>query len=122
MKRVYVAGAYNASNIVDALENMRKGMRASTEVFLAGFAPFVPWFDYHFNLMLQEGEKLTIQDYYNYSIAWLKVSDIMLVVEGWENSKGTKKEIEVAKEIGIPIYYRLEQMIHEETMKSIPLA
>jgi hypothetical protein len=122
MKRVYVAGAYNADNIVSALENMRKGMRVSTEVFLAGFAPFVPWFDYHFNLMLREGEKLTIEDYYEYSIAWLKVSDAMVLVPGYENSKGTKKEIEIAKELGIPIYYTVESMAHEETMKDIPLA
>jgi len=68
MKKVYVAGAFSGDNVLTILDNMRKGMRLATEVLLAGFAPFVPWFDYHFQLNLREGETLKVEDYYNYSM------------------------------------------------------
>lgn len=110
MKRIYVAGPYSASNIVKVLDNIREGMRESLEVLLAGYSPFVPWFDFHFQLMLRENETLSVEDYYEYSIAWLDVSDAMLVLPGYETSKGTLKEIERANELSIPIFYSLEDL------------
>ena len=111
MKRVYIAGAYNADNVVSVLDNMRRGMRAATEVLLKGYAPFVPWFDYHFNLMLREGEELDLNDYYKYSITWLGVCDAVLVVPNSEFSNGTKSEIEYAKRKAIPVFYSLLDLI-----------
>ena len=64
MRRVYVAGAYSASNVISVLDNIREGMRLSTQVLLLGYAPFCPWLDHHFQLMLREGEKLSVDDYY----------------------------------------------------------
>ena len=107
MKRVYVAGAFSADNVLTVLDNMRRGMRLGTEVLLAGYAPFVPWFDYHFQLMLKEGESLKVQDFYDYSMAWLEASDCVLLVPGYENSKGTNAEIKRANKLGIPVYYNL---------------
>ena len=92
------------------MSNMNKGMRAGTETFLAGYAPFVPWFDYQFCLMLRENEKLTLMDFYNYSMAWLEASDAVLVIPGYEKSKGTLREIARAKELGIPVFYSLEDL------------
>ena len=109
-KRIYVAGAYSADNITDVLGNMRKGMRLSVDVLLAGYAPFCPWLDYHFSLMLREGEKLSIQDYYDYSMAWLEVSDAILLVPGYNGSKGTQMEIFRAYDLGIPIYASLDTL------------
>ncbi len=110
MKRIYIGGAYNADNIVDALNNMRKGMRLGTKVLLRGYCPFVPWFDYHFQLNIREWEKLTIDDYYRYSFGWLEVSDALLLVPGWEESKGTLMEIEYAREHDIPIFYDIKDL------------
>jgi hypothetical protein len=108
--RIYVAGAYSSDNVISILDNMRRGMRLGTEVFLKGYAPFVCWFDYHFQLMLRGEEKLSVEDYYNYSIAWLDVSNAVLVVPGSENSAGTQKEIERAKELRMPVFYNLKEM------------
>ena len=110
MKRVYIAGAYSADSVIGVLDNMRRGMRPSVKVFLAGYAPFVPWFDFHFQLMLREGETLTVEDYYRYSMAWLEVSDAVLVLPNSEDSKGTQAEIKRARELGIPIFYSLEEL------------
>lgn len=110
MKRVYIAGAYSADNVLTVLDNIRNGMRAGLDVLLLGYAPFVPWFDFHFQLMLRGNEKLTVQDYYNYSIAWLEVSDAVYVLPKSELSKGTQNEIARAKELNIPVYYDLFEL------------
>ena len=113
MKRVYIAGAYSANNVIEILDNIREGMRLATKVFLLGYSPFCPWLDFHFQLMLRGAEKLTVEDYYRYSIAWLEVSDVMLLVPGWQSSKGTKTEMEIAYKMDIPIYYDIKELNHE---------
>jgi len=110
MKRVYIAGAYSADNVITVLDNMRRGMRKSTEVLLAGYSPFCPWLDYHFQLMLRENEILTVEDYYRYSMAWLEVSDVVLVLPNSDKSNGTQAEIKRAEELNIPICYSLEEL------------
>ena len=98
--RVYVAGAYSAPNVIGVLDNMRRGMLLAYKVLKAGFAPFVPWFDYHFSLM----GPVPLEEYLEYSMAWLEASDVILVQpEGAEESEGTQAEIARAKEIGVPI-------------------
>lgn len=109
-KRIYIAGAYSADRVMAILDNMRRGMRAGTEVLLAGYAPFVPWLDYHFQLMLREEETLIVEDYYAYSMAWLEASDAVLVLPHSEHSRGTQLEIKRARELNIPIYHSLEEL------------
>jgi len=107
MRRVYVAGAYSAPNVTDVLSNMRRGLRLSVEVLQAGFCPFCPWIDFQFGLL----DDITIDQYYRYSLAWLEVSDAVLVVpEGAEKSKGTQAEIKRAEELAIPVFWGLEDV------------
>lgn len=109
-KRVYIAGAYSANNVLGILDNIRNGLRWSTEIFLAGHAPFSPWADFLFHLQLREGETLTVEQYYEYSLAWLKASDVMFVTPGWENSKGTLREISTAETLGIPVVFSMREL------------
>jgi hypothetical protein len=106
MYRIYIAGAYSAADVLSVFANMRRGMNVAYTVLKAGYAPFVPWFDYHFSLM----GPMELNEYYAYSLAWLEASDAILVVEGWENSKGTKNEIERAKALNIPVFFNLEEL------------
>lgn len=107
VKRVYVAGKYSDSNVIGVLNNIREGIKASVEVLIAGFAPFCPWLDYQFQFF---DKTLTVEDYYRYSLAWLEVSDAILVLPNSGNSKGTQMEIVRAKELGIPIFYDLASL------------
>ena len=108
--RVYVAGAYGAPNPIQLWSNQRIGIRAAVEVLLEGFIPFCPFIDSSFFLMLREGEEITQDCIYEYSLSWLSVSDCVLVIPGWENSKGTIAEIAKAKEIGIPVFYSMDTL------------
>lgn len=111
MKRIYIAGPYSANNIITALDNIREGMRAATEVFLAGYYPFCPWHDMNYQLMLRPGETISLQAYYDYSLAWLEVSDAMLVIGDYQKSKGTVNEICFAMADGIPVFYSLDELV-----------
>ena len=108
MIRVYVAGSMSSPNPIQFLENLRRGMRVSTEVLLAGYAVFSPFIDYSLFFQLRDGECIPIDVIQGNSLAWLEVSDACLLVHGWENSKGTIKEIAHADGLGIPVYYSLE--------------
>lgn len=102
MLKVYVAGAYSANNIMDVFSNMRRGQHVAYKVIKAGMAPFVPWFDYQFSLI----GPMEIKEYYEYSIAFEKCCDCVLVIrENLEGSNGTAREIEIAKSMGLPIFY-----------------
>lgn len=110
MKRIYIAGPYSADNVMDVLRNIREGIDASYQILKAGFAPFCPWLDYHYVLADKEN-KLTLEDFYNYSLAWLKVSDAILFIEDWRNSKGCLTEKLFAQKNGIPDFYSIESLI-----------
>lgn len=112
MKRVYVAGAYSADNVIDILKNIGKGEYYAGQLFLRGFAPFCPWHDKSY-VMDNWNKNFIIEQFYDYSMAWLEVCDYMLVVPGYENSKGALKEIEKAKELRIEIFYSLNELDKE---------
>ncbi len=107
MKRIYIAGPYSADNIMGVFSNMRKGIDLSIEVLMAGYAPFCPWLDYQFAIRAE----LPLGSFYDYSMAWLQVSDAVLVQpEGADKSEGTARELARAECLGIPIFYSLEQL------------
>lgn len=111
--KVYVAGPYSCDKHcrplgVD-LEYMRKGLEVSVQLLKAGYAPFCPWLDYLFQFV-SGGANLERKDYYEYSLAWLDVSDIMLVIELRESSVGTIEEIEWAKKKSIPIVWSIQEL------------
>jgi hypothetical protein len=107
MRCIYVAGAYSADDVISVFSNMRRGIHLALEVLSAGFAPFVPWFDYHFSLL----EYIPLHKYYAYSMAWLEKADGLIIQPtGSRKSVGTQKELQRARELGIPIFRNIEQM------------
>ena len=101
-KRIYVAGSYNADNVVKVLNNIKRGTQVCVELLEKGYVPFCPWLDFGFHWY---SDKLTIEDYYRYSIGWLEVSDCIYILKNSENSKGTQAEIKKAIELDIPVLY-----------------
>ena len=111
MKRIYIAGPYSADNVIDVLANMRRGMKLATKVFKGGFAPFCPHLDFHYSLMVEEGEDFTVDDYYQYSMAWLEASDAVLLLTNWQASTGAMAEVDRAYELGIPVFGHYEALV-----------
>ena len=105
---LYVAGPIEAETYLDYLNNLRRGQRAAVEALLAGFSPFCPFLDFHFQLMLREHELVTVEHYYAYTMAWLRVSDGVWAITGWEDSKGAQAEVLEAERLGIPVFHSLK--------------
>lgn len=116
MKRVYIAGPYSSGDIITILGNIRNGIKMAVRVLLCDgrFAPFCPWLDFLFDLVLEGDQKLTVENYYNYSMAWLDVSDVMLLMPGWKNSRGSLREYKRAKVLNLRIYEDVETLIRLE--------
>jgi len=110
MKRVYVAGSYSADNVLDVLRNIGRGEEVCAKLFLLGFAPFCPWHDKDF-VLRRPDETFTVPMFYDYSMAWLEVSDAVFILPNSENSKGTQNEIARAKELKIPIFDNIPALV-----------
>lgn len=111
MKTVYIAGAMSADNILTMLENIHRGIKMGSEVMKNGFAPFVPHFDIFFKIQNGVDFNVPMQYYYDYTMEFLTRCDCVLVCEKSENSIGTQAEIKKAKELNIPVYYSLEELM-----------
>jgi len=111
IKRVYVAGLYSrnadgsVADVIGVLNNIRAGQKASLEVLRNGFAVFCPWLDYQFALL--DDDPIEKEVYMQNSMAWLEVSDAVLVISGNGIGGGVDAEIEKAFDLCIPVFYSL---------------
>ena len=116
MIKVYIAGLYSRNkqggeaNIIEIFENIRVGKEMGSRLFELGYAPYVPWFDYHFILHAQQSEKLTADYFKNVSLEWLKVCDVIYMLPHWEYSGGARAEKELAEKLGIPVVYTVDEL------------
>ena len=116
MRRVYVAGlisrntAGTKADVLEFLDNVRAGATACIEVIHNGMAAFCPFFDYQYNLM--DNAPLTREMFYKNSVAWLEVSDAVLVISGEGIGSGVDREIKRAKELNIPIFRSFEELMN----------
>jgi hypothetical protein len=104
--RIYVAGRYSGTDVISVLKNIGAGEAMCAELFMKGFAPFSPWADAVY-VKLYYGCKHDKNAFYAASLAWLEVSDAMLVISGRGDGRGVDAEIKFAEERGIPVFYSI---------------
>lgn len=93
MKRVYIAGAIQGKDIIETLDNIRIALELEAELISEGYAVFCPHRDYQ--VFLSAGEhKITKEMIQANSMAWLEVSDEVVLTDNQRNinSEGTRKE------------------------------
>lgn len=105
--RVYVAGQYSRNRngekagVLDVLRNIQRGTKVSAKLLSLGYAVFCPWLDHQFAFFEPD---MNVQRYKDNSMAWLEVSDCVLVISGKGMGGGVDAEIERANKLGIPVY------------------
>jgi len=112
--KIYVAGPLNAM-AVDYLKNVSNMMTEAEHLRRLGFSIYVPAID------LLMGIKFGYTDYHDYfdnSQPWLLAADAVYLCTGWENSKGTKVEMETAMANGIPVFDNPDQLVKHFADKS----
>ena len=70
-----------------------------------GFLPFVPLLS-HFHHLIHPRP---YDEWLEYTLKWLHSCDCLLRVGG--HSKGTDKEIELAKRLKIPVFYGIDPLL-----------
>lgn len=110
MKCIYVAGAMSANNIVSVLENLHRGIKYGAKLFELGYAPYVPHLDSMFKIVQGDDLNVPMDYWYKYTMEFLTRCDAVFVVPKSEKSTGTQAEIITANELGIPVYYTIEEL------------
>src|SRR3990167_3743120 len=105
------------ANIIDALMNMRAGMKAAVEILVNGHVPFCPWLDYQFWLILPDGMEIPMEAIKAYSMEWLRVSEAIVMLPGWEGSSGSKAELAEAQRLGLKVYMNIDEFWKENPKK-----
>jgi len=111
--RVYIAGALssrentnrNPSRVVtDYIQNVSRMCQVASQVRHKGHYPYVPGLDFLLGVVVGNWEE---NDYRGMGMGFLEVCDAVLVIS---QSWGVSKEIALANELGIPVYYRIEDL------------
>lgn len=105
-KLCYIAGALNAMS-VDYIQNLHRMCVWADKIQKMGFCVYNPGEDIIRGLIIGN---LEYNDYFDNSQGWLKVSDCTFVCPGYENSTGTKREINTAERAEIPVFYDLPSL------------
>ena len=86
---------------------MRLGQRLSYETLKADYAVFSPFID--FTLFFQG--PIGMEEIKGCSMAWLEVAQAVIVQpHGAKDSPGTRAELARAQELGIPVFWKLEDL------------
>jgi len=105
-KRCYIAGRLNGM-ACDYIKNVHHMIYWAEIVRKIGCAVFIPGLDFLCGVIHGDWE---YDDYFDNSQPWLAASDCIFVTPEWEESKGTKREIEYAESLGIPVFYDIGEL------------
>lgn len=100
---IYVAGAYRARTRQAVELNIQAARAVGLLCCQKGWSPVVP----HANTGHLDALDPTIGDQFwlDATMELLRRCDALVLVPGWERSKGTRAEIAEAQVRGIPVYY-----------------
>lgn len=110
-KLLYVAGAYSGNTT----ENIKKAEEVSINLIRNGFHVVTP----HKNTSgyeKYEDETITYKTWINMDLDILSRCDAIYVMQNSHNSNGTKKEIEHAKKLNMPIIYEKDYSCNSFTL------
>lgn len=107
MKIVYVAGRFNADTHWEVEQNVRRAEALAMEVARLGAMPLTP----HCNTRNFHGlSGVTHEFWYEGTLELLRRCDALILVPGWEGSKGTAAEREEAFRKHIPQFHDLRSL------------
>lgn len=101
MRLVYIAGPFNG----DVEHNCRKAEALACEVALLNAHPVVP---HSLGRVLfgVQSEEYT----YAGTLELMRRCDILLLVPGWENSKGARSEVDEARKLDKPVCHTIAEL------------
>ena len=101
--RVYVSGPLSKG---DVLGNVRRAVEAADELLALGHIPYVP----HLTVFWHFHSPKPYESWMALDFAWLEVCDAVLRLPG--ESEGADREVDRARELGVPIYESVSRLKH----------
>ncbi len=105
MKIVYIGGPFTGANAWEIHRNVCRAESLALIVAQAGAMPLCP----HTNTQNFHGT-CTAEFWYAGTLELLRRCDAIILVAGWEESKGTREEVEEARRRGQPIFERIDEL------------
>lgn len=99
MKTAFVAGKFIANTTWEIEQNVRKAEAVAAELWKMGIAALCPHTNSRFFFGLAD-ESVFLEGYRRF----IRSCDAVFLVDGWETSKGTAGEIQVALSLDIPVF------------------
>jgi hypothetical protein len=94
----FISGAYSGRSPSEVEDNLSRATQVVKEALKAGWVPVCPNVFWHPFADLQE------YDFWlEAALDLLEECDVLVLVPGWENSSGVLREVELAKDLGIPV-------------------
>lgn len=103
MKVAYIAGPYRAGTPLDILKNIQRAGDVALKYWKAGYAVICP----HKNTSLFDGQA-DDSVWLEGDLELLRRSDLVVMMAGWHDSAGARREHDLAKELGIEIAWEPE--------------
>lgn len=97
--RVYVAGPITKG---DVFENVTRAIRVGKQMVKDGLAPYIP----HFDSYMFPGEDVSWNAFLEWDFEWASLAEAVYRLEG--ESAGADREVALAQEQGIPVFYEDE--------------
>lgn len=119
MKIVYIAGPYIGDGSYNNIEkNIVKAEKYAIYLANKGVGFFCPHLNSrHFEIKSKASEEF----YVKLDIQILKKCDVLMVIPEWRKSKGVRKEIKIANDNCIPIYFVKSEFIINDMISKFDL-
>jgi len=95
MQVAFICGPYRAGSVRGIVENIRRAEKYALKYWSLGYAVFCP----HMNTALFDGAEPD-EVWLNGGLEFLRRSDVVVCIPGWENSEGSIAEVRLARALG----------------------
>ncbi len=100
--RVFISAPYS---IGDQVLNVRNAILAGEELLSKGYDPYIPHLTHFWHLLCPHEPQV----WYDLDNAFLPLCDCLLRLPG--ESVGADNEVKLAEELGLPVYYSVENVL-----------
>lgn len=102
---VFIAGPFSASNAWKREQNIRRAEEVAFKVAELGMMPLCP----HANTR-NFADTLTDEFWYEGTLELMRRSDVVILLDNWQESKGAVREREEAIKLNKPIFSSVEEL------------
>lgn len=101
---VYIAGPYRSNTVTGKIRNIMKARKVARALWRLGFPTICP----HSNsAFIDDIDDIILPG----CIRLMERSDVIYLLQGWEKSKGTLAELEIAEKHGMHVYSKLRHLL-----------